>query len=583
MNAIDGSSARRVTATRRLRSRSLVIIFALATFLAAGAVAVMAQQEDGVAGLSRDEALRLGERMYRQGILPSGEPMRAFVQQDIEVDGTMFSCQSCHVRSGMGAREGTVVTNPTCGSWLYKPLQGAEMKPESQARVPSRLDPPPFRPAYTDKTLARAIRLGKDPNDRVLNYVMPRYQLNGTDMDILVYYLKNLSATWSPGVDDTTIRFATVVGPDVPEVDRKAMLDALDVQVRVHNSQMRHDERRATSGPFFKEEKYAPYRRFALAVWQLEGPPESWFAQLDAYYEKEPVFAMLAGITTGEWAPIHEFAERRQIPCLFPITDYPVISDSDWYTVYYSKGYFQEGDAAAHFLRRADNVPGDAQVLQIFRGDRTGRDLAAGFRDGRRSMRLPPPVDIELAVDAPVNGAFWQKLASANPGAVLAVWLDAGDLQSLEALAAAELRPPMVFVSSTMMGDAVTSLPEAVRGFTYLTCPHSFPDDNDRARLVTTSWIKARGLQVTNFDIQAKMYFLEWTLAPMIMMMRDDFYRDYFLDILDMMRDQYYSIAVYPRLSFGPGQRYASKGCYIAQLTAGPEPTLEKRSTWVIH
>ncbi len=325
------------------RSSGRWVRFSLAFLLMAGVVAVgvgtaAEEEKSPIEGLTRAEALELGERMYRDGLLPNGEPMRAFVQLDIEVEGTMFSCESCHVRSGMGSTEGTVITQPTCGSWLYKPLQGAEMKAESQARVPSRLDPPPFRPAYTDESLARAIRRGKDPNDRVLNYVMPRYLVGGTDLDILVYYLKNLSAVWSPGVDDTTIRFATVIGPGVNEVDRKAMLGPLEAHVRDHNSQSRPDERRAKSGPFYKEEKFAPYRRYALSVWELEGAADTWPQQLDAYYRKEPVFALLGGITNGEWAPIHEFCERNRIPSLLPITDFPVIADSDWYTLYFSKG-----------------------------------------------------------------------------------------------------------------------------------------------------------------------------------------------------------------------------------------------------
>lgn len=563
------------------RRRALLALLAAAA-LGAGAVTAAAQKGETVSGHSSEETLRLGERMYREGILPSGEPMRAVVQEDIEVDGSMFSCQSCHLRSGMGSIEGTVITYPTSGSWLYKPLQGAEMKPQSQARVPSRLDPPPFRPAYTDETLARVIRVGKDPTGRVLNHVMPRYLMSNRDMDILVHYLKNLSATFSPGVDDTTIRFATVIAPDVSAVDRAAMLGPLEAHVRDHNSQVRHEQRRAEGAPFYKEEKYVPYRRYSLSVWQLEGPPESWGGQLEAYYEEEPVFALLAGIAE-DWAPIHEFSERRQIPCLLPITEYPVISDSDWYTAYYSKGYFQEGETAARFLRRAAALDSDAPVVQVHRGDRAGRFLASGFADARRSMRLPPPVDLELEAGAAVDAAFWKELATAHPGAVLAVWLGAAELEAIGALAEADARPAAVFLSWGLAGEPLLSLPEELRGITWITYPRSFAEDETRSRMATESWLRAKKLDITNFDIQARMYFLGWTLAPMVKMMRDDFYRDYFLEKLDMMRDQYYAIAVYPRLSFGPGQRYASKGCYVVQVAGGDEPKLEKRSDWVIH
>ena len=566
------------SAGRRVWFLSAILLVLTAAAISIGSAAE--EEKSPIEGLTRAEALELGERMYREGILPSGEPMRAFVQQDIEVDGTMFSCQSCHVRSGMGSTEGTVITYPTCGSWLYKPLQGAEMKPESQARVPARLDPPPFRPAYTDESLARAIRRGKDPNDRVLNYVMPRYLVGGTDLDILVYYLKNLSATFSPGVDDTTIRFATVIGPDVDEVDRQAMLGPLEAHVRDHNSQTRHDERRARGGPFYKEEKFAPYRRYSLSVWELDGSPESWPEQLEAFYRNEPVFALLGGITTGEWAPIHEFCEQNQIPSLLPVTDFPVISDSDWYTLYFSKGYFKEGETAARFIRREPAIPAGAPVLQVVRDLPASREAARGFSSARATMGLDPPAEVMLDADAKPDPAFWKELASSHEGAVLMLWLDGTDLAAVEALGE---KPEAVFVSSRLMGEELFSLPETLRDLTWITHPRSFAEDEVRSRLATESWLRAKKLDVTNFEIQAKMYFLGWTLAPMVKMMRDDFYRDYFFDIVDMMRDQYYSIAVYPRLSFGPGQRYASKGCYIVRLSDGDEPTLEKVSDWVVH
>ncbi len=53
------------------------------------------------------------------------------------------------------------------------------------------------------------------------------------------------------------------------------------------------------------------------------------------------------------------------------------------------------------------------------------------------------------------------------------------------------------------------------------------------------------------------------------------------LDIIGMMADMQDS--PYEWLSFGPGQRYASKGCYIVQLTPGPNPSVVKKSGWVTH
>jgi hypothetical protein len=79
------------------------------------------------------------------------------------------------------------------------------------------------------------------------------------------------------------------------------------------------------------------------------------------------------------------------------------------------------------------------------------------------------------------------------------------------------------------------------------------------------------------------MYFLGWMLSGGLMMMRDDFYREYFLDKFDMMIDQTYAIAVYPRLTFGQNQRYASKGCYIIQAGPGDSPRLIERGEWIVH
>ena len=154
-------------------------ILCLATLLLA-VVSPAAGNDPSVPVLSQEETLRLGERIYRDGVLPSGEPLMAMIQGDIPVEGTMFSCVSCHLRSGLGSFEGGVLTPPTNGNILYKPwdsrretakmrkggMEGGEKLWKRSWYYLSRFGEFPSRPAYTDETLADALREGADPEGR---------------------------------------------------------------------------------------------------------------------------------------------------------------------------------------------------------------------------------------------------------------------------------------------------------------------------------------------------------------------------------------------------------------------------------
>ena len=78
-----------------------------------------------------------------------------------------------------------------------------------------------------------------------------------------------------------------------------------------------------------------------------------------------------------------------------------------------------------------------------------------------------------------------------------------------------------------------------------------------------------------------KTYATIRLLSQALMDIKENFYRDYLLDDLSMLGDL--DFPLYERLSFGPGQRYAAKGCYIVQLSPGPRPDLIRKSDWVIH
>lgn len=566
----------------------------LSIFLCFFICGTVAAAEDGMMleGFSAEEALRLGERMYRDGILPSGEPMQAIVMGDIPVDGRMFTCDDCHQKSGLGSLEGTVITWPTNGRELYKPRRktGAWRPPESEGakqnarkNLPSYWQVEDVRPAYTDESLAMMLWTGVDPAGRQLDPIMPLYNLEDRDMAILIHYLKNLSVDLAPGVDEKTIRFATVVTDDVPKEDRQTMLSTLQVHIDVHNSQSRHQERRASSGPFYKTEKHQAYRRLKLDVWELKGPENTWPAQLLAYYRKQPVFGLLGGITTGSWKPIHEFCEQHKIPAIFPLTDFPVISESDWYTLYFSKGVYQEGEATAKYLHNTARLAPSARVVQVLQRGQMSAALAQGFEDTWQKFGRPAPVRKMLGKDEELSEHILNEITGSKGPAVLLLWLETNSLAAIKSLETAQKRPEMVFASASLLGPDLAEVPNTVRDTLFITYPYSLPETEERSILAVKQWLKARKIPVTDLKMQSKIYFLGWMLTGGVKSMRSEFFRDYFLEGFDMMIDQDYAIAVYPRLTFGSGQRYASKGCYIVQLTKGPNPEFIKKSDWVIH
>jgi len=158
-----------------------------------------------------------GERMYQKAILPSGAPMRAALGTGPALPGTSFACASCHLRSGLGAADEGAFTPAIHAPRLFQPAYRTFPRVAAADRQGMGLTNPPARPAYTDATLAQAIRTGIDPSGRVLNAQMPRYQLDDPDMALLIAYLRTLSASPSPGVDGTTLRFATVIDGAAPE------------------------------------------------------------------------------------------------------------------------------------------------------------------------------------------------------------------------------------------------------------------------------------------------------------------------------------------------------------------------------
>ena len=540
-----------------MRSVMQFTLFFLLLVFVQLAVGAEVSPESGTApaGLSTGEALRLGEAMYRKGTLPSGEPITGFVQGDIEVKGQMLTCANCHMRSGLGSYKGGVTALPINGPILFSPLQnGYDLPSTSMGIMPFKAP----RPAYSNATLAEAVRHGVDSSGRSLSWTMPRYILNDREMEIMIFYLRNLSAAYSPGATKDILRLATVVSEGISPGDRKSMLEPMRSFI-----------------------EHFP-RKLRLDVWELQGPENTWKEQLEKQYQQQPVFALMGGMVKGSWGPLHEFCEKNSIPCILPITDLPTIAENDRQTLYFSKGYAQEGEAAAQYLAHGLELPSDKPIVQVFRENNEGRALSQGFADSWKKFGGTALINRIISAGETTGVDFWKQLAATHRDTVLLLWLGPDDLAGIELLGELQEKPFMVFASSTMVGEALSFIPDKIRNFTWITYPYGLPEERELVRAAVDQFWRSRAVYPTNKIISAKVYSLISLLSQAFGALKNNRYRDYFFDLFDTLEDQTGTSVLYPRLSFGPGQRYASKGCYIVMLAEGQPLKLIKKSEWVI-
>src|SRR5207244_12054743 len=128
----------------------------------------------------RTSSPELGERLYREGQLASGEPLRGEREGATALLGRDAACAQCHRRSGLGTVEGRIVIPPITGHFLFHP--GERIAPESQAARGGAMGVPPTPPprsAYDEAKLARAIRDGLGAGGHPPNNLMPPFQLAG--------------------------------------------------------------------------------------------------------------------------------------------------------------------------------------------------------------------------------------------------------------------------------------------------------------------------------------------------------------------------------------------------------------------
>ena len=124
--------------------------------------------------------------------------------------------------------------------------------------------------------------------------------------------------------------------------------------------------------------------------------------------------------------------------------------------------------------------------------------------------------------------------------------------------------------------------PERFGGRLRLTYPWTLPGRDGPHLFRVRSWFRSQGVaddhERTRLNAYLTLSLTEHALERMV----DHFSRDYFLECVEHELESMENPGVFPRLSLGPGQRYASKGCYIVAPARDRPGDLEAISGWIV-
>lgn len=134
---------------------------------------------------SAGEFSSVGERIFL-----TGQGRRGAITIDWGVSGGMmgefgrgpapFGCVRCHGRDGRGSEVG-MMYSVEAPDITYGYLTSEHTDDSGSTE-----------PAWTDADIERAIRDGREPDGESLDRMMPRWDMDATDMDAILGYLKEL-------------------------------------------------------------------------------------------------------------------------------------------------------------------------------------------------------------------------------------------------------------------------------------------------------------------------------------------------------------------------------------------------------
>jgi hypothetical protein len=138
-----------------------------------------------------------------------------------------------------------------------------------------------------------------------------------------------------------------------------------------------------------------------------------------------------------------------------------------------------------------------------------------------------------------------------------------------------------VYVSAILAGGERAPLSPAWKAGTRLLYPFELPDARRASTARFRAWLAARNLKLVDERLQADAYLACQLMSEKVDEMLESLVRDYLVDSAEAILGAHVTTAMYRRLSLGPGQRFASKGGYVARFAAPDGDALIADGAWI--
>ncbi len=558
-----------------------------------------------------------GRALYLEGKLPNGETLTAIGAGNTRLTGIQASCVNCHRRSGLGGVEGNEVILPITGRALFGGGNPVIVQIDKQfnQRLSNQSE------FYNDQSFAKALRLGQHISGRSLNPLMPLYAVSDSQLQALTAYLSTLSNAWSPGVTDNDIHLATVITPEVKPERRQIFLKTLNELVDQHNVNVVSGLRQRIP-PI--ERKMHNRRHWKMDIWELKGSSSTWNEQLEKWHQQSPVFAILSGLSEGDWQPVQQFCEASKVPCWLPSIDIvPNDANKETYSLYFSEGMQIEAKVIANQILLSKPQP--KKIVQWVGHEASAQNAGVALRQLLNSK----DIEIQSLSSEESTVSISETLKSLEAEDVLVCWLNTDELKALTSTTSTPLG--RIYLSSTLAGENIPNWTKDWAQQTWLIQRTELPKMRAANLSRFNEWLSHWQLPLIDEKMQSDVYFSVNSFSWVVSSLLNNFHTDYLIDqaeaslsmreamqvqeeVQSMMMggggrrpqaikstsqtpstqvdtnssvdigllSKRESISAYPRISFGVGQRFGSKGAYVRQFLPQINNFDETKAQWII-